>query len=151
VLSDNDVPENWDWRDVNGVNFVTPSLNQHIPKYCGSCWLHGSTSAFSDRIKIARKAAFPEIQISRQVLLNCQECGSCGGGSHGCVYEYLHKRGLPDASCNQYRAENGECDGMSRCFTCTTFGNCTAVSDYKAYFASEYGSVSGATNMKKEI
>jgi hypothetical protein len=27
------IPLTWDWRDVNGVNFVTLNLNQHIPKY----------------------------------------------------------------------------------------------------------------------
>ena len=66
-----DLPTYWDWRNIDGSNFVTKNLNQHIPKYCGSCWAHGALSALADRIKIMRKAAFPDINLSIQVILNC--------------------------------------------------------------------------------
>jgi len=33
-----DLPESFSWKDVDGVNYVTKMLNQHIPTYCGSCW-----------------------------------------------------------------------------------------------------------------
>jgi cathepsin X len=58
------LPEQWIWNNINGRNYLTNVYNQHIPQYCGSCWAHAGTSAISDRIKIARNAAWPDINIS---------------------------------------------------------------------------------------
>ena len=76
------LPKNWDWGNVAGVNYLTNMRNQHLPQYCGSCWAHASTSALSDRIKIARKAVWPDINLAPQVLISCEtKDKGCFGGS----------------------------------------------------------------------
>lgn len=66
------LPTNHWWGNVNGVNYLTYQRNQHIPIYCGSCWAFSATSALSDRIKIRRKAQWPDIILSPQVLISCE-------------------------------------------------------------------------------
>jgi len=77
----NDLPTEWNWGSIDGKDFLTIERNQHIPQYCGSCWAFAATSALSDRIKIARDAAWPDINIAPQVLISCdmQDYG-CEGG-----------------------------------------------------------------------
>ena len=36
-VSSEDLPESFTWSNVSGHNFLSKSLNQHIPQYCGSC------------------------------------------------------------------------------------------------------------------
>ena len=78
---DGDLPKNYNWGNVDGVNYLTRLKNQHLPIYCGSCWSQGTTSSISDRISIMRKGAFPEIVLAPQVLMDCDlNDGGCYGG-----------------------------------------------------------------------
>lgn len=156
-LSLEDLPEQFDWRNVNGTNYATWTRNQHIPEYCGSCWAMGTTSALSDRIMIARKNSFPEVNLAPQVLINCNGGGTCEGGNPGGVYEYIKEHGIPDETCQPYQARDMSCNSLSVCENChpnaTSFtpGSCEQRKEYPKYFVSEYGSVSGAVHMKAEI
>ncbi|DBA03571.1 TPA: hypothetical protein N0F65_011472, partial [Lagenidium giganteum] len=157
TMNMSDLPKNWDWRNVDGKNYVTWDKNQHIPQYCGSCWAQGTTSALSDRIAILRNASWPEIALAPQVLINCHGGGSCQGGNPGFVYEYAHRHGIPDQTCQAYQAKNLACDHLAVCETCWpskssfTPGVCEPIKKFKKYYVSEYGHVSGANRMKAEI
>ena len=96
LLAVGDLPADWDWRNVNGTNYLTESRNQHIPVYCGSCWAFGTLSMLNDRLKIARKGAYPDTILAPQVLINCNGGGSCEGGNVGGVFDYMERAGLPD-------------------------------------------------------
>merc|ERR1712072_83804 len=170
-IKDSDLPSNFTWCDKDGVNYCTKSLNQHIPQYCGSCWAHGAVSALGDRIKIARKGKGIDINLSVQHILNCGGVGSCHGGSVDEPYQWIHQlsksgKGISYDTSNPYLACSSESDqgickgGDWSCTpenvarTCSTFppsGFCGAIKNYPNATISEYGSVSGADNMAKEI
>ncbi len=73
TISLKELPSNFWWGSVNGVNYLTIQRNQHIPVYCGACWAFSASSSLSDRIKIKRKAKWPDIIISPQVILSCED------------------------------------------------------------------------------
>ena len=157
-----DLPENWDWRNISGVNYVSWSKNQHIPTYCGSCWAQGTTSSIADRINIARNRTWPDMALSPQVIINCKAGGSCNGGNPIGVYQYAKSHGIPEESCQNYLAKNPDqfsCSDIQKCEDCThpkgakpgDKGNCWATPKYPVWKVNQYGSVSGADHMKAEI
>merc|ERR1719231_2223125 len=166
------LPTNFSWCDKDGVNYCTKSLNQHIPQYCGSCWAHGSVSALGDRIKIKRGGKGIDINLSVQHILNCGEVGSCHGGSVDGPYQWLHSiskktgSGISYDTSNPYMACSSEstegfcahakweCTADNVARTCSTFppeGFCGPITNYPNATISEYGSISGADAMAKEI
>lgn len=145
------MPKAFSWGNVNGTSFLSKSLNQHIPQYCGSCWAHGSASALTDRIKIARGVANgPDINLAIQFILNCgaDVAGSCHGGSASGVYDFVKNTAehWPFDTCMQYAAcsadstegacaaGNWTCSAVNTCRTCSTFssegGFCSGIDQY---------------------
>jgi len=149
------LPEQWIWNDVNGTNYLTNLRNQHVPQYCGSCWAHAATSALSDRIKIARKAAWPDINIAPQVLISCSGDDGCHGGEAFNAFEWMNSNEITDETCSIYRArghDNGQkCSAMTVCENCMPGEPCFVPDKYKVYNTDEYGKVSGEAAMMQEI
>jgi len=104
-IKEEDLPDAWDWGNINGVNYLSWNKNQHIPVYCGSCWAQGTTSALADRFNIMMNNTNPTpVALNAQVIVNCEAGGDCEGGNPGGVWEYAYRNGIPDSSCEQYVA-----------------------------------------------
>eukprot|EP00538_Stauroneis_constricta_P011524 CAMPEP_0119572832 /NCGR_PEP_ID=MMETSP1352-20130426/44817_1 /TAXON_ID=265584 /ORGANISM="Stauroneis constricta, Strain CCMP1120" /LENGTH=366 /DNA_ID=CAMNT_0007622519 /DNA_START=252 /DNA_END=1352 /DNA_ORIENTATION=+ len=159
-VDDDDLPDSFSWADVDGVSYLTKSLNQHIPQYCGSCWAHGSLSSLADRIKIARKGRGDDVNLSIQFILNCgtETAGSCHGGYHTTTYQFIQDTGyVPYDTCLPYIACSDEstdgicphvdtkCSAINTCKTCDTFagmgGACTEIDFFPNATVQEYGMI----------
>ena len=164
------LPPSFSWTNVEGTSYVTKSLNQHLPQYCGSCWAHGAMSALADRIKIARKGQGVDVNLAIQYILNCgtEVAGSCHGGSATGAYQFVHDSGyVPYDTCLQYAACSAEsdegdcaaadytCKPINVCRTCSTFsamgGFCSELDTFPNATIAEYGTVSGEARMLAEI
>lgn len=168
LLAGTALPSAFDWRSVDGRSYVTPDLNQHIPIYCGACWIHGAVHALNDRIKVLRKGQYPDVLVSRQALMNCvpdpEGVGpppGCNGGDVWMVHKYMHSNKVPDDSCLPYTAQNMGCSAVNLCRNCAGKINpatglmepdyCYAVENWAGYGVGDYGNVSGEIAMIKEI
>jgi cathepsin X len=144
-LSPDDLPASFTWQNVNGKSYLTRTLNQHVPQYCGSCWAHGALSSLADRIKIARllrrqngnssnNMVTDDINLSIQYILNCgaKMAGSCQGGGEVGTFEMIKNQGfIPYDTCMPYLAcslnsTNGFCPFVDT--TCSPFNTCRTCS-----------------------
>ena len=143
------------------LSLASINRNQHIPQYCGSCWAHGTTSAMSDRLALMRDGAFPEIDLSPQVLVDCVTGGGtqgCSGGDPTAAYQWILQNGVTDETCQNYQAKDMACSAMHKCQTCeppfaANNKGCYAIEEPAArvYHISEHGTVSGEEKMMAEI
>jgi cathepsin X len=132
------LPNSFDWRNVISHilypklkgNFCCPVRNQHIPVYCGSCFIFGSLQALSDRFTIMNALMnngdnqSTKLDFSPQTLLNCLPDMTCfTGGDSYLVYDYVLKNGIVDETCKSYVAvaEPEKCDPP--CYTCLARGD----------------------------
>jgi len=181
LVADDHLPKSFDWRDVNGRNFVVADVNQHIPQYCGSCWIHGTVAALNDRLKVRRNATWPDVMLSRQMLLNCvpgpngTHPTGCFGGHPNMIHGFMRHADVPDESCNVWKAvQDDKCEPMTICSNCdvpagfmealgsgmplaeakTKFdfkAGCKPMENFVRYRVSDYGSIENTSSKTMEM
>ena len=164
------LPDNFSWGNVNGKNYLSKMLNQHLPQYCGACWAHGAASALTDRIRISQPTNSVEFDLSIQYILNCgaSAAGSCNGGDQGAAYAFIQQQGyiptdtaMPYSACSSDSSEgfcgnaDWTCTPLNTARTCNTFsssgGKCVGLTTFPNATVTQYGPVSGEANIMAEL
>jgi len=125
------LPQNFDWRNYGGRNYVSPVRDQGD---CGSCYSFASTAMVEARLRIVTNFSREDI-FSPQDVVSCARYlaqGCEGGFPYLVAGRYAHQQGFVPEHCNPYQGEDTD--------TCTTTKDCprTYVNEYE-YVGGYYG------------
>jgi cathepsin L len=96
----------WDWRRAGAVSSVKD-------QQCGNCWAYASAGALESSNLIRNTSL---IDVSEQYIVNCavynngDDAGTCGGGWHEGVFEYMISHGVADEASLSDSGADASCD-----------------------------------------
>lgn len=132
------MPESFDWRDVNGENYVSPVRNQGS---CGSCYAFATLSMLESRLRIATNNTEKKV-LSPQQIIDCSKYSQgCEGGFAFLVSKYGQDFGIVEENCYSYMATTRECHEKCKDRTYT----------YQFQYVGGYYGGSNAENMQLEL
>jgi len=107
------LPDNFDWRDVDGVNYVSPIRNQGS---CGSCYAFSAMGMNEARVRVMTNNTQTPV-FSPQDVVECSEYSQgCDGGFPYLIGgKYAEDFGLVQEECNPYKGKDGSCSTLTSC------------------------------------
>lgn len=140
----NTLAKNWDWSNVNGVNFLsTSSRNQGS---CGSCYIFSTVGCLESRLRISTNMK-DTTEFSRQFPVSCNfYTEGCKGGYPYLVAKFFNEFELVPDECFPYVASNDSCSNVC---DYTKYKKKYTVSKYE-YLGGFYGNTT-EEDMVKEI
>ncbi|XP_071444988.1 dipeptidyl peptidase 1-like [Hetaerina americana] len=102
-----ELPESFDWRNVSGVNYVSPVRNQ---EQCGSCFAFASAASLEARIRIQTNNEQQPI-FSPQDVISCSYYaqGCAGGFPYLIAGKYAQDFGMVEEKYNPYQGIDTHC------------------------------------------
>jgi len=112
------LPSEFDWRDKEGVDYVTSVKNQGN---CGSCYTFGTIGAFEAKLLIDGAGTF-DLSENHAKECNWREVndyqspgpgdywGSCDGGNARMIASLFSQKGTVTEACDPYEADDVECN-----------------------------------------
>uniref|UniRef100_A0A8D0HGB7 Dipeptidyl peptidase 1 n=1 Tax=Sphenodon punctatus TaxID=8508 RepID=A0A8D0HGB7_SPHPU len=100
-------PNSWDWRNVSGVNYVSPVRNQAS---CGSCYAFASMGMLEARIRIQTSNSQTPVFSPQQVVSCSKYSQGCEGGFPYLIAgKYVQDFGVVEEDCFPYTATDSPC------------------------------------------
>ncbi|RKZ32204.1 hypothetical protein DRQ33_06315 [bacterium] len=93
-----DLPAQFDWRNVDGINYIT---SVKVQGSCGSCWAFAGVAQFESAIRIHSNYPLLPLDFSEQELVSCHpDYAGCEGGNF--PIDYFEQIGITDEDCFPY-------------------------------------------------
>jgi cathepsin C len=107
------LPDSFDWRNVNGINYVSPIRDQGN---CGSCYAFGSMGMNECRLRVKTNNTLQTIFSTQDIVSCSQYSQGCDGGFPYLVGgKYAEDFGLVEETCNPYVGKDGPCTTKQDC------------------------------------
>lgn len=132
------LPLNLDWRNVSGVNFVSPVRNQGS---CGSCYSFATLGMFESRVRILTQNKKQPYLSNQDIVSCCAYSQGCDGGFPFLVAKYAQDFGLTTEECDPYVGRDTKC--ANKCTTDRLY-----VSQYQ-YVGGYYGGTNEQSMMEE--
>ncbi|KAL1235532.1 Dipeptidyl peptidase [Trichinella pseudospiralis] len=128
------LPEKFDWRNINGNNFIGDVRDQ---RNCGSCYAFASASMLEARYHILTQNR-ERVTFSPQDVVNCSPYsqGCDGGFSYLIAGKYAEDYGMVSERCVAYTGKQQQCRTPSTC---------------ERYYATDYEYIGGYYGASNEI
>ncbi|XP_060627116.2 dipeptidyl peptidase 1 [Anolis sagrei] len=108
------LPKSWDWRNVDGVNYVSPVRNQAS---CGSCYAFASMGMLESRIRILTgNSQTPTLSPQKVVSCSQYSQGCDGGFPYLIAGKYAQDFGVVEEDCFPYTATDSPCNFNHSCY-----------------------------------
>nr|XP_054751557.1 dipeptidyl peptidase 1-like isoform X2 [Lytechinus pictus] len=121
------LPESFDWRDVDGQNFVSPVRNQ---AQCGSCFSFAALAMLEARLRIATNNTVQKVFAPQDVVACSEYSQGCNGGFPYLIAgKYAEDFGVVEESCYPYQGVDTECSKEK--------------ADCRRYYATDYQYIGG--------
>jgi C1A family cysteine protease len=136
-------PSSFDWRNVNGQNYITPITDQ---KGCGSCVAFGTTATVEAMVRVQRGNPNLAVDLSEASLFFCigpgAGAGKCPGGGWNMTpaMDGYKNTGVPDEACFPYTDQDQAChqcaDWQGRATKITGWHTISAAAEIKTWISS---------------
>jgi len=137
------LPKSFDWRNVNGVNYLSPIRNQG---HCGSCYAFASMGMLEARMRILTNNTQTPVFSPQDVVACSRYSQGCDGGFPYLIAgKYAQDFGVVEEQCYPYLGKN-----QDKCEP--TLPNCqrTHVAKYE-YVGGYYGGCSEEKMMQELV
>ncbi|GFR70692.1 dipeptidyl peptidase 1 [Elysia marginata] len=132
------LPSSFDWRKVNGQNFVSPVRNQGA---CGSCYAFASMAMAESRLRILTNNTQKHVFAPQDIVECSPYSQGCEGGFPYLIGgKYGEDFGFVEEKCNLYKGTDAKCSTEKSCAR-------NYVTDYK-YVGGYYGACNEVAMME---